>query len=107
VGVKYWSNYVGFETPISEAQGAKLAQGLTALYSYEKSVFEMADGNQRLNTQKRNSDWVDAQQLVYLCVPDMHLLTDDKTLKERASASPQGDRILILPDVMNGLGFNN
>jgi hypothetical protein len=101
-GATYWSNYEGFNA-ISQEQATKLAEGLTALYSYEKAVFGIADGNESLNTEKRKSDWVDAQQLVYLCVPDMHLLTDDRKLKERASTSTQSDRILILPDLMKDL----
>jgi hypothetical protein len=83
---------------IGEEQSALLAKGLSALYVYERTIFEIADANQSLDTAKRDSDWIDAQQLVYLSEPDMHLLTDDRGLKERASASNQSDRILFLPD---------
>jgi hypothetical protein len=101
-GVSFWEVY---GVPISEAQGALLAENLSALYAYQKAAFEIADANPNLNTQKRDSDWSDAQQLVYLSEPDMHLLTDDAELKQRASASKQSDRILILSDFIRDMGL--
>jgi hypothetical protein len=90
---------------ISEEQGALLAEGLSALYVYEKAVFEMARANPTLNVEKRDSDWIDAQQLAYLSEPDMHLLTDDAKLKQRASASKQSDRILFLTDLIRDMSL--
>jgi hypothetical protein len=101
-GVSYWE---GYGVPISEAQGALLAENLSAVYAYEKAISQTANDNPSLNTEKHDSDWIDLQQLVYLSKPDMHLLTDDAEIKRRASASKQSDRILILSEFIRDLGL--
>ena len=101
-GVNWWKDY---GVPINEQQGVFLAERLTALYAYQKASFEAADGNRGLNVEKRDGDWIDAQQLVYLCEPDMHLLTDDSAIRDKAAASEQSRRILILSEFMKDLGI--
>jgi hypothetical protein len=90
---------------IDAATGAKLVEGISAYFAYQKSLFDQANSGQKLNLDKRKGDWVDSQQLVYLCDPQMHLLTGDGKIKDRAKASEQSKRIFRLSEFAREIGF--
>jgi hypothetical protein len=57
--------------------------------------------------EKRKGDWVDGQQLIYLSDPDVHLVTGDGKIKERAKASEQSTRIFNLAEFAKDMGFES
>jgi hypothetical protein len=64
------------------------------MYQYSKELCEIVMGGQPYNFEKHRGDWIDLQQLHYLCDPSIHLLTDDGALRNRVKNSSQGDRVL-------------
>ncbi len=95
----------GLGVDIDSAQGTKLAEGISAYFAYQKSLFDHANSGQKVNLEKRKGDWVDSQQLIYLSDPDMRLLTGDGKIKERAKASEQSKRIFSLSEFTKDMGF--
>lgn len=78
---------------ITEEQALRFASGLDAVYTYTKALCNLvADGP--YNFDKHRGDWIDLQQLHYLCDPDICLLTDDRGLRKRVERSSQGARVL-------------
>jgi hypothetical protein len=89
---------LGYE--ITPEQAAKLADDLSAAYEFRNSDFNTAASNKTYRWEKRDSDWVDGQQLIYLCDPTAHLLTDEVKIKTKCAASPQSKRVLILSEFL-------
>jgi len=69
---------------------------LDAHYRFEQQRINAAIGNPEYNIQKRANDVYDAELLIYLADPSLHLLTSD-TGFGRVGNSPQAQRIHILP----------
>ncbi len=83
---------------ISPDQARVLADHLTAVYQFRRSDFETAAANKSYRWDKRDSDWVDGQQLTYLADGEMHMLTDEQKIKKKCRASSQSERIFILSE---------
>jgi hypothetical protein len=83
---------------ITPEEGARLSARLDAAYLYESALMDLAEQGQ-YNFSKHGSDWIDAQQLFYLCDPAMHFLTMDGGPKRRTLSSPQRDRIIEYQDL--------
>lgn len=91
---------------ITPEQAAKFARDLSAAYEFRNSDFNVAACNKTYRCENRDSDWVDGQQLIYLCDPTAHFLTDEVKIKTKCAASPQSKRVLILSEfVRNDLGM--
>lgn len=91
---------------ITLEQAAKLAEDLSAAYEFRKYDFNAAAQNRTYRWEKRGSDWVDGQQLIYLCDPSAHFLTDEAKIKTKCAASPQSKRVLLLSEfIRNDLGM--
>lgn len=80
---------------LTGSQARLLAGGLDAAYRYASDLCSIVAGGQ-YNFEKHRGDWIDWQQLFYLCDPDVHLLTDDGGLRTRVEGSRQSSRILDL-----------
>jgi hypothetical protein len=89
---------------ITEVQAQHFASGLDAVYEYDKILSRLvADGS--YNFGKHQGDWIDMQQLHYLCDSDIHLLTDDRKLKSRVEHSSQSARVFDFREFLEGHGF--
>lgn len=69
---------------------------LDAHYRFEQQRINAAIENPEYNVKRRANDVYDAELLIYLADPTLHLLTCDTGFK-RAKDSPQANRIHILP----------
>lgn len=91
---------------ISSEQATTLASDLSAAYEFRKSIFTSASANKNFNSDKRDGDWVDGQQLIYLCDPTIHIVTEESSIREKCSDSPQRHRVLILKEFIKDLGVS-
>ena len=80
-------------------QNMHLAKCLSAAFEYERTKFNLAANNSKLNVGKWDSDWGDFQQLFYLCDPSLHFLTDDEGIRTRCKGSEQSKRIILLKEM--------
>jgi hypothetical protein len=81
-----------------------LATGLDAAYRYA-SELSLIVAKGQYNFDKHRGDWIDWQQLFYLCDPGVFLLTDDSGLRRRVGVSSQGARILDLREFLKNHGI--
>ena len=96
----------GLSVKIDGAQSITLTESLSAYYAFEQELFNVAYANPNLNVEKRDGDWVDGEQLIYLSEPTMHFLTEESKIKVKAANSDQRDRILILPEFLKDIGLS-
>jgi hypothetical protein len=89
---------------INQQQAVHLGAALDAAYEYEKALGTIV-ARGRYNFDKHDGDWVDSQQLFYLCDREVFLLTDDAGLQQRVANSSQGDRVLLLPTFLEENGI--
>jgi hypothetical protein len=89
---------------LTSQQATRLLESLDAAFHYRNELQHLVCKGE-YNFDKHSGDWVDWQQLFYLCDPHIHVLTDDVRLKKRVGDSPQGERILVLRDFLSALGF--
>ena len=68
---------------------------LDAAYRFDLSIWNHAK-DPKYNLLKHRTDLVDAQQLYYLCNPEVHFLTTDARLRNRVLNSTQSGRIMTL-----------
>jgi hypothetical protein len=69
---------------------------LNALYVFEKTRMTIGASEPEYNVLKHKNDVFDAELLIYLADPTLHLLTSDTGLN-RTTNSSQGDRVHIVP----------
>lgn len=102
-----WTHARPFNLNLTLEQALKLGNDLSAAYEFSKSQFGKAknDPKFKVDAEARQNDWVDGQQLMYLCDPTLHMLTDDSRIKSECSASPQSERIFLLPQFVSDLGI--
>ena len=72
-----------------------IADALDAAYHYQIGLAGQ-DDSYDYTAQKHRGDWVDSQLLYYLADPSLHILTNDRGLKNRCARSKQAERIIIL-----------
>lgn len=89
---------------ISDEQAQEFSVGLDAVYAYDKMLCRIVK-SATYNFAKHKSDWIDRQQLHYLCDPDIYLLTDDKHLRTRVVSSAQAARVLVFREFLREHGF--
>ncbi len=89
---------------VNEEQARRLLVGLDAAFRYRNELRRIVCTNP-YNFDKHKGDWVDWQQLFYLCDPQIHLLTDDDGIKNRVGDSIQLDRILLFRTFLTESGF--
>lgn len=85
-------------------QAATLAAGLDAAYHYLVELCRDV-GSGAYNFEKHRGDWIDWQQLFYLCDPDIYVLTGDGGLQRRVAQSSQKRQVLDLRAFLKQLGF--
>jgi hypothetical protein len=88
---------------LTTKQSQKLAASLEAAHTYESQLYSLMKAG--YNAQKNANDWIDSQQLFYLCDSDLYLVTDDKKLRDRCTASDQSKRIILLKELPALLGI--
>ncbi len=88
---------------LNQQQAISLGNALDAAYCYDKELYAL--GTSGYNFDRHQSDWVDQQQLIYLCDPHLFLLTDDNRLQKRVGKSSQKDRLLDLRGFLKQQGF--
>lgn len=84
--------------PLTAEQSNSLGQRLSAAYEYQKTIFSKARINLSYNADKHYGDWIDNQQLFYLCDPNLFLLTDDAQIKKQCFNCDQCERVLLLSE---------
>lgn len=72
---------------------------LSALYEFEMNCRKMVR-NSNFDVRKNLSDHVDAQQLAYLCDPEVIFITADSDFKTRTARSKQSGRIKSFADLL-------
>jgi hypothetical protein len=84
-----WAKRIGveLEVDLDVPQSALLGERLSAAYEYQRNTFETAAANPNFNVTSHDSDWIDRQQLFYLCEPTLFLLTDDAGVVAAISAT--------------------
>ena len=95
-----WAKLIGRDLglPLTDEQGEVLGERLSAAYEYQKHNFDAASKNPTYNAAKHEGDWVDNQQLYYLCDPTIFLLTDDSGIPQKCAKSGQSKRTLLLKE---------
>lgn len=74
-----------------------VVKSLNAYYVFENHRMQVGSQNHDYNVDKHSNDVYDAELLIYLADPTLHLLTSDKGFR-RVEKSPQANRVHI-PDV--------
>lgn len=70
---------------------------LNALYVFESTKMQVAARSRQYNVHKHSNDVYDAELLIYLADPTLHLLTSDRGFR-RVQGSSQADRVHIVPN---------
>lgn len=89
---------------LTSKQGDLLVDRLSAADEYDQTLCRIASGG-GYNFERHGGDWMDWQQLFYLCDPAIHLLTDDDDIRVRVGNSPQRGQILVLRGFLQAHGF--
>jgi len=74
-----------------------IVNSLNALYVFESHRMQVGAQNPNYNVSKHSNDVYDAELLIYLADPTLHLLTSDTGFC-RVSKSSQANRIHIVPE---------
>ncbi|MGD1068759.1 MAG: hypothetical protein ABSB15_01355 [Bryobacteraceae bacterium] len=90
---------------LSPEQATTLANDLSAMYAFRKASFEIASKNKNYRWDNRDGDWVDGQQLGYLCDPSIRLVTDEQPIRQKCATSQQSQRVLLLSEFVANLGI--
>lgn len=96
---------LGFD--LTPEQKVVFAKDLDAAYRYDVFLWKAATApNNSYDFNKHKNDWIDAQQLFYLCDPDIRLLVEDKTLASRSMGSPQMCQVVRFKDYLKQHGLS-
>jgi hypothetical protein len=81
---------------------SKLLSVLDAAYHFDVSLWDLAK-DKSYDFKDHDSDWLDSQQLYYLCDPAVVFVTKDSRIKKRSRKSAQTDRILLYSEFVGRL----
>jgi hypothetical protein len=90
---------------LEQVQLAQFNYALDAAYEYEKALSLLVANGYNFEDAKSSGDWIDSQNLWYLCDPSIFLLTDDKKMRDRVNRSRQKNQIISLRDFLVQRGF--
>jgi hypothetical protein len=91
LSVRLWLNELGKDATDEEC--SKVTAALDAAYRHEQTLYNLAKrGN--YDFSRHGSDWIDGQQLFYLCDPTIHFIARDGGIKAWTAGSNQADRIV-------------
>jgi hypothetical protein len=82
---------------VSQEQAARLASRLESAYAYDQETARLMKHG--YNVQNNRNDWIDSQQLFYLCDPHMHLINGDTRIRDRCKTSAQSKRVLLVSEL--------
>ena len=83
----------------TDGRKTKVVEHLDAAFQYEVSLWNLAKNN-LYDFSRHDSDWIDSQQLFYLCDPSLVLVTEDGNLKARVVGSSQENRVLLFREFL-------
>ena len=81
----------------------RLATVLDAAYRFDYALWELALES-KYDFAKHASDWIDVQQLYYLCDSEMSMVTADNNYRARTANGNQSARILLYSELLRALG---
>jgi hypothetical protein len=84
----------------NDAEARRVTDALDAAYVLDSELFQLARSN-TYDFARHDTDYLDMNQLYYLCNPRMHMLTEEVNLPRRVQASPQRTRILRVGDILS------
>ena len=84
---------------LSDSEADALASALDAVYVYEGTLWQLAQGNFR--PENNDNDWMDMNQLFYLADPSIEFITEEAKIRNRCEASPQSKRIVLLSELLS------
>ena len=87
---------------VNDESRSKLLAGLDAAYHFDVSLWNLAK-DKNYDFRERDSDWLDSQQVYYLCDPAAVFVTKDSRIKKRSRKSVQNDRILVYSEFVRTL----
>jgi hypothetical protein len=90
---------------LDATQLAQFNYALDAAYEYEKALSLLVSNGYNFEDAKSSGDWIDSQNLWYLCDPDIYILTDDKKMRDRVDRSRQKNQIILLREFLMQHGF--
>ena len=101
-----WANAVLklIDVESNDTNRYRLLNRLDAVYQFDVSLWHLAR-DKNYNFNDHNSDWLDSQQLYYLCDSAVIFVTKDSDLKRRAANSKQSDRIVLYSDFVKHQGM--
>ncbi|MBI2861812.1 MAG: hypothetical protein HYX89_03230 [Chloroflexi bacterium] len=71
----------------------RVATALDAAYRFDEYLWRQVR-NRSYDLHKNDSDWIDRQQLYYMCDERIVFVTDDANVLQAAQKSPQGSRVV-------------
>ncbi len=71
----------------------KVSKALEAAYCFDEYLWKQAK-NPQYDFRKHDSDWIDGQQLFYLCDENVWFVTQDKNILQETKKSLQNTRII-------------
>ncbi len=77
----------------NSTNNSKLFNQLDAAFHFDQSLWKLAETSS-YDFAKHETDWLDRQQLYYLCDQEIYFATGDDQLRERTAGSEQAKRIL-------------
>lgn len=79
--------------PLNTEEQKQVSTRLSAAYAFDTWLWNMAK-NKSYDFAKHPTNWVDLQNLMYLCEPSMYFLTNDTDISREASETSQASQIL-------------
>lgn len=80
-----------------------ILERLDAAYRFDSCLWHFIK-HPNYDFMRHTSELVDAQQLHYLCDPEMYFVTNEVKLRNRIASSPQSSRILTYDELCGTLG---
>ncbi len=90
---------IGLEINLTPPQSQELGNRLSAAYAFQSHTFRTAMAGPSYNVTKHDGDWIDNQQLFYLCDSNLYVLTEEESIRDKCSTSKQSERILLLTEI--------
>lgn len=83
----------------NDEEALRVGEAFDAAYVLDCRLFELArDG--RYDFAEHDSDFLDMNQLLFLCHPEVHMVTMERKLPGRIAASTQRARVLRFVDIL-------
>jgi hypothetical protein len=95
----YLLNSIGGVEAHNDAESVRITDAFDAAYALDRALFEQIR-NDSYDLAKHDSDFLDMNQLFYLCDPRVRMVTMEQKLPGRIASSIQRDRVLHFNDLL-------